>query len=80
MTTQVKRWWPVWARAIARKRIESETGVGDTVARIIAPVGGDVFKVWYRKATGRDCRCLQRQAGLNQRYPYELVPTYEGQV
>lgn len=47
-----------------------DRGVGDTIARVIGPMGGDAFKRWYKRITGEDCGCGDRQAWLNQRYPY----------
>jgi hypothetical protein len=62
--------WPRWALAMADHRTPEDTGLGDTVARIIGPIGGDLFQVWFHKVTGRNCRCKQRQAWLNRKYPF----------
>ena len=62
--------WPAWARALAHLRTESDTGIGDTIARTIGPIGGDAYKAWHKKAFGRECNCAKRQAWLNRRFPY----------
>lgn len=61
--------WPLLIRGIARRRIDSDQGVGDTVKRILTKVGGDQFE-WVMKRLGIDCGCGSRQAWLNARYPY----------
>lgn len=62
--------WPAWALFFETIRIETDSGVGDTVARLIARLGGDRFKSWFQKTFGKDCGCNDRQALLNSRYPY----------
>lgn len=47
----------------------SQDGLGDVVERAIGPIGGDAFKTWYKKITGKDCGCGQRKQWLNERYP-----------
>jgi len=46
-----------------------DKGAGDIIARVIGPIGGDAFKVWYKKLFGVDCGCGNRQDILNQRWP-----------
>lgn len=61
--------WPLLARVVRRLRSDGETGVGDTLKRLISYVGGE----WYKaamEALGRPCGCADRQRWLNQRYPY----------
>jgi hypothetical protein len=60
--------WPWPARKLATRREPGEIGVGDIVARIIGP-GGEVFKRVFKKITGHDCGCADRQAALNFKYP-----------
>jgi hypothetical protein len=62
--------WPLAARTVAKLRRDGETGVGDTLARLIGSVKGDRMARWYTRMTGRDCGCADGQAALNQRYPY----------
>jgi hypothetical protein len=62
--------WPLLIRGISRQRIPSDTGVGDTVERILAKMGGDQFK-WVMARLGVDCGCGSRQEWLNRVYPYE---------
>jgi hypothetical protein len=61
--------WPAWARALRSISIESDLGIGDTIARVIGPVGGDAFKAW-RISIGKPCACKLRQERLNARFPY----------
>lgn len=69
-TPQRARNWPAWAMAIKRLSVEGERGVGDTVARVIGPIGGDAWKLWFKTLTGKSCGCERRQADLNAAYPY----------
>lgn len=61
--------WPWWARKIAARRNEAETGVGDTLERLLAMAGGRKIKQ-LAKAAKIDCGCDSRQASLNELYPY----------
>jgi hypothetical protein len=61
--------WPLLVRGIARQRIDTDTGVGDTVHRILSKMGGDQFE-WVMKRLGIECGCGERQAWLNAVYPY----------
>jgi hypothetical protein len=62
--------WPRRIRLIAKFKRDGERGVGDTLARRLGAVGGEVWKKWYEHLTGTDCGCGERQARLNARYPY----------
>jgi hypothetical protein len=60
---------PRIVRFIESKRIESDRGVGDTLERLLASVGGRKYKrlmSWL----GASCGCEDRQAWLNKKYPY----------
>lgn len=48
---------------------DGDKGLGDIIARIIGPVGGDAFKRWYKRLFGRDCGCSERQEDFNLTYP-----------
>lgn len=61
--------WPFLARPLKLLAKEGDLGLGDVVARVIGPVGGDAFKEWFKKIFGRECRCADRQAWLNRRFP-----------
>ena len=65
--------WPGWANLIAVVRSGSDTGIGDTVARVVGPVGGVKFKKWHRLVFGRDCACEKRREQWNAQYPYAPV-------
>ena len=41
----------------------------DIVARVVGPIGGDVFKAWHLAMFGKECGCGDRQEALNARYP-----------
>jgi hypothetical protein len=62
--------WPFAARVIAKLATAEDKGVGDTIARVIDPLGGKLFKRWYKRITGHDCGCEDAQARLNMAYPY----------
>ena len=61
---------PLLIRGIERQRIPSDTGVGDTVERLLAKMGGDQFK-WVMHKLGINCGCEDRKAWLNRVYPYQ---------
>jgi hypothetical protein len=62
--------WPLGIALVAMLARPEDRGIGDTVARVVGPVGGDLFKAWYRRVTGQDCGCGTRQESLNATYPY----------
>ncbi len=57
--------WPVLARVAAKMAKPEDKGVGDTVQRLAALVGGEQFK-----ALVPNCGCSDRQKWLNEKYPY----------
>jgi hypothetical protein len=63
--------WPQWAKAVKLLASKGDAGVGDTIARVVGPIGGDAFKAWAKSA-GFDCGCDKRQDSLNKKYPYEI--------
>jgi hypothetical protein len=65
--------WPFPARVIRRLRTDADKGVGDTLTRLIAGVGGEAYKA-LMASLGRPCGCKQRQAYLNGKYPYTVSP------
>jgi len=67
--TSIER-WPLVVRGIARRRIGTDLGVGDTVERIIKRFGGDGFK-WIMKRLGIECGCEDRKSLLNKLFPYK---------
>lgn len=69
--------WPAWVQIIAQARSPADAGIGDTIARTIGPVGGELYKSWFKTTFGRSCGCVERQTSLNQRFPYSI---YEGQA
>jgi hypothetical protein len=62
--------WPVWARKTAQLAKAEDSGLGDTIARIIGGFGGNAFKIWFKATFGADCGCEGRQERLNWRFPY----------
>jgi hypothetical protein len=62
--------WPLLIRGIARQRIASDIGVGDTIHRVLGKMGGTQFE-WVMKRLGIDCGCGSRQDWLNSVYRYE---------
>ncbi|XHR27555.1 MAG: hypothetical protein ACFUZC_16615 [Chthoniobacteraceae bacterium] len=65
----IKKEWPVLARPLKLLAAPGDAGLGDIVARVIGPIGGDAFKAWYKRVFGRDCKCQIRQATLNLDFP-----------
>lgn len=64
--------WPAWARWFHERRIEGESGVGDTARRLFAKMGGEQYKL-LRVNVGLPCRCSRRQAEWNERFTYDSV-------
>lgn len=59
--------WPIGVKLIAEARNSGDTGVGDTVHRLIPKA--DELIAWMKRI-GIDCGCADRRASLNQRFPY----------
>jgi len=62
--------WPGWARGLAVLRRPEDTGVGDTVHRIIGDTASATFAKWHKIMFGTDCGCPERRAEWNKTYPY----------
>lgn len=60
---------PKWVSLVRLLRIPSDTGIGDTLQRQFAKLGGEQFKEWAAKL-GIDCGCTQKQDYYNKKYPY----------
>lgn len=63
--------WPILARTLAKLAIPADRGIGDVVHRHAAKLGGEEFKHIFRKLTGHDCGCENRQDKLNAKYPLQ---------
>ena len=61
--------WPLAAKLLAKAARPGDVGLGDVVQRLAAGIGGETYKVWYTRLTGRPCPCGQRQDALNQLFP-----------
>lgn len=61
--------WPRWARLVARLRRTTDRGVGDTIQRLAARIGGERYKA-LRDRLGVPCACVATQDALNVEYPY----------
>jgi hypothetical protein len=68
-----KRIWPLFARIISMLRTDEDRGIGDTVARNLSKFGANALKRVFKRLTGRECGCADRQAALNHLYPYERL-------
>ncbi len=64
--------WPLWARIAVKFRKPGETGIGDTIHRMIPKA--DAFKKWFDRKFGQSCGCTERQRWLNARVPYRDEP------
>lgn len=56
-------------KGIAKLRKPEDSGLGDTLERLIAKFGGNKFKS-IAKRLGINCGCEDRQKYLNEHYPY----------
>jgi len=54
---------------VSKLRTPEDRGVGDTLERLLAKVGGRKIKHLLRLAN-LPCRCDDRQRWLNERFPY----------
>ena len=61
--------WPLALQLLAKLAKPTDKGLGDVIERIIGPIGGNAFKTWFKRATGRDCGCGHRKQILNELYP-----------
>ena len=59
--------WGVFLRGLSRNRKPGESGLGDTIHRLIPKSDELIAKL---KSWGIDCGCANRRAWLNARYPY----------
>lgn len=62
--------WPHWVKLAAALANDEDAGVGDTIARIVGPLGGNAYKAW-RASIGHPCNCAFRQQRLNNQFPYK---------
>jgi hypothetical protein len=70
--------WPNIVKRIAKRKVSSDRGVGDTLERLFSYVGGRQFKR-VMEMLSVECGCGDRQTWLNDAYPYPPVwqPTVE---
>jgi hypothetical protein len=69
MPLPVAQRWPTVLLPLKVMAVPEDRGAGDIIARVIGPIGGDTFKIWYRRLFGRSCGCGNRQEVLNRRWP-----------
>ncbi len=48
---------------------EGDKGLGSIVERVVGPIGGSAFKIWFRRIFGRDCGCKERKEDWDLTYP-----------
>jgi hypothetical protein len=65
----VTPWQERLVALVSRFRTPEDRGVGDTLERLLAKVGGRKIKHLLRLAN-LPCRCDDRQKWLNERFPY----------
>ena len=63
--------WPAWAVLVYAHRRHGESGVGDTVERLLGRAGKLAEKLAGQ--LGLPCRCPERKENWNKIYPYEDV-------
>ncbi len=61
--------WPLLLQPLKLLAKDGDKGLGDIVARLVGPIGGDAYKAWYQKVFGRPCGCSERQETLNEDFP-----------
>ena len=61
--------WPLWAKALALASTDADSGIGDTVRRIIGNFASDAFKTWHKVTFGRSCDCQARRERWNAQFP-----------
>jgi len=61
---------PLWVKALSKLATPEDRGLGDTITRVVGLFGGEVFKTWFKRTTGRDCACESRAAAFNAKYPF----------
>jgi hypothetical protein len=62
--------WPIFLRPMKLMAKDGDKGLGDIVERVIGPIGGEAYKLWYKTTFGKECAaCLKRKGDLNLRYP-----------
>jgi orotate phosphoribosyltransferase len=67
--------WPRVVKMIAKRKVSSDRGVGDTLERLFSHVGGRQFKR-VMELLSVECGCGDRQEWLNNTYPYPRQPTH----
>lgn len=67
--------WPPWTKALRVLRTSADSGLGDTVERIIGPAQSKAFREWYRLTFDAECGCAERKMKWNAMYPYPTAET-----
>jgi hypothetical protein len=67
--------WPLAFQLLAKAAKPQDKGLGDIIERVVGPIGGLKFKLWFKRITGRDCGCGARMEKLNALYPLCPLPT-----
>jgi len=67
---QRRPWWFFIIRTVKSNR---DIGVGDTIDRLLAIVGGRHYKSLYERVFGKGCGCKRRQTRLNAMFPYKAT-------
>ncbi len=69
MRREIEQKNSAWVNLVKPFSKPEDKGIGDTVQRHLAMLGGERFKQWV-KELGIPCRCADRQAEWNERWPY----------
>lgn len=72
--------WPLWSKALKQFATENDTGIGDTVARMIGDENSAAFEAWYLATFGKSCGCPGRRKQWNLTYPYDVAPDGKSDV
>ena len=52
------------------RRRPGESGIGDTLTRLLDARGGAAWKRWYKAIMGHECGCRDRAERMNRAYAY----------
>jgi hypothetical protein len=61
--------WPLILLPLKLLAQPGDRGLGDIVERTIGPIGGEIYKSWYKRIFGKPCGCQERKENLNSEYP-----------
>ena len=61
--------WPRWAKMVLPFATSADSGLGDTVERLIDKSNSENFQMLFKKFFNRPCGCSFRKDAWNRAYP-----------